>query len=87
MDGGNGTLTINGLDNSKTYDFYAYSQGNHTNPAIGLSWWNVYHWRHVALGQPDPPRKPQHIRRGRELREILRRITYFLRNYRHDKQH
>ena len=34
VNGGQGTLTINGLDNSKTYDFYAYSLGNHTNPAI-----------------------------------------------------
>ena len=32
--GSQGTLTINGLDNSKTYDFYAYAQGNHTNPNI-----------------------------------------------------
>jgi len=35
-DGGQGTLTINGLDNSKTYDVYAYSQANHSNPAIDL---------------------------------------------------
>ena len=34
--GSQGTLTINGLDNSKTYDVYAYSQVNHSNPAIDL---------------------------------------------------
>ena len=84
--GGQGTLTINGLDDSRTYDFYAYSLTDHTNPAIDFRGGTFTIGGTSQTADPTPPPKPQHIRGGRELREILERNTYLLRDYRHDRQ-
>ena len=55
VDGGNGTLTINGLDNSKTYDFYAYAQGNHTNPNIDFRGGTFAIGGTSQSAEPSPP--------------------------------
>ena len=55
--GGQGTLTINGLDNSKTYDFYAYAQVNHSNPNIDLrgGTFTIGGTSHTASATTNPP--------------------------------
>ena len=55
--GGQGTLTINGLDDSRTYDFYAYSQVNNTNPAIDLrgGTFTIGGTTHTATATTAPP--------------------------------
>ena len=57
VNGGNGTLTINGLDNSKTYDVYAYSQVNHSNPNIDLrgGTFTIGGTSHTASATTNPP--------------------------------
>ena len=57
VNGGQGTLTINGLDNSKTYNVYAYSQVNHSNPAIDLrgGTFTIGGTSHTASATTAPP--------------------------------
>ena len=57
IDGPQGTLTINGLDDSRTYDFYAYSQINNAAPHVDLrgATFTIGGTTHTASATTAPP--------------------------------